>query len=174
MIDECVYKVKLNTVLSLMDKSSPNIDVGCGNKRYTSKIPDCIGVDPKLEFEGTINNPDFCVKGENLGIFKDSMFANHFLLDTLEHSEDPKQVIKEAYRVLKTRGCMVIIDPNDFLLFIARILAFRFKDAIRGNPDHRSKFNQSDLVNLVFPFFILEKTKRRFIFNGYKFRSNKL
>jgi SAM-dependent methyltransferase len=156
-----------------MDQDSPNIDVGCGDKRYTNKIRDCIGVDRFLEFEGTKNKPDLCLEAEDLHFFHDSQFANLFLLDTLEHCKKPLEAIKEAYRVLKPNGCMVIVDPNDFSLFIARMLALRFRDAIKGNPDHISKFNQGDLEKLTSPFFKLEKTKRRFIFNGYKFRSNK-
>ena len=157
-----------------MDDGGPNIDVGCGNKRYTSKIPDCIGVDPNLEFEGTKNTPDICLGAENLESFKDSQFANMFLLDTLEHSRDPKRAVREASRILKPRGCLVIVDPNDFSLFIARMLALRFSDAMRGNPDHINRFSKEDLLGLLSPFFVLEKMKRRFIFDGYKFRSNKM
>lgn len=173
MIDDIVYKIKLDTVLSLMDNDGPNVDVGCGDKKYTNKIPDCVGVDPNEEFEGTINKPDYCMKAENLNQFQDSMFANQFFLDTLEHSRDPRQAVKEAYRVIKPGGCLVIIDPNDFALFIARMLALRFKDAFAGNPDHFNKFSTKDIIKLTSPFFSLEQMKWRFIFNGYKLRSNK-
>jgi SAM-dependent methyltransferase len=172
MIDEFVYKMKLDVVLSLMDPVGDNLDIGCGDKQYTSRIPNCIGVDPNEEFEGIINKPDFCMSAEELR-FDDNSFGNIFYLDTLEHVGDLEKAISEGYRVLKPRGCMVIVDPNDFNIFLGRLLVFRFRDAIRGNPDHKHHLDGEDLIRLISPFFTLEKTKKRFIFDGYKFRSNK-
>lgn len=148
------------------------MDVGCGDQKYTKKIPDCIGVDSNEEFEGTVNRPDQIMSATDLD-FPNSKFANICFLDTLEHIPDIEKAIYEAYRVLKPRGCMVIIDPNDVILFIARVLALRFRDAYKGNPDHIYWLNGEDLVRLMSPYFKLEKWKCRFIFNGYKFRSNK-
>lgn len=168
MIDKLTFNIKFQVVKSLVQPGY-TLDVGCGSKLYTSALPDAIGVDLNKEFEGTINTPDYFMDARNLD-FPDETFTTVTLLDTLEHIPESDMVIKEAWRVLKPNGVLVITDPNDTLLFWARLFALRFRDAFRGNPDHIHKFDKDRLVELTLPLFKLEKVMRRGIFTGYRFR----
>jgi len=102
--------------------------------------------------------------------FANETFANVCLLDTLEHIPETDLVVKQAWRVLKPNGVMVIVDPDDTILFWLRLFAGRFKDAFVGNPDHVHSFNRSSLVRILASLFKLEKMIRRGIFTGYRFR----
>ena len=172
MIDEFVYNTKLKAVLSYLEPGL-TLDVGCGDKRYTNKMPDSIGIDPNEEFEGAINKPDYIMKAEKLN-FPNNSFHNICFLDTLEHIPEPEKAISEAFRVVEPQGCMIIVDPNDEWLFAMRLMALRFHAAFAGNPDHVHWFNQEDIVNLTSSLFALLDVKRRLIFNVYKFRSYKV
>ncbi len=172
MIDQLVFNIKLQVVKNLVQPGY-TLDVGCGNKQFTSALPDTIGIDLNKEFEGTINNPDYFMDARDLD-FPDETFSTVVLLDTLEHVPESNLVIKEAWRVLKPSGVLVITDPNDTLLFWTRLLAFRFRDAFRGNPDHIHKFDKDQLVELTTPLFKLEKVMRRGVFTGYRFRRTEI
>ncbi len=53
------------------------------------------------------------VEGELLGLpFKEEQFDYVALGEILEHTENPKAVIKEAFRVLKTGGFLALSVPN--------------------------------------------------------------
>lgn len=49
--------------------------------------------------------------------FLDKSFDAVFCLETMEHVEDPKKVAREIYRVLKRGGYVVVLVPNENLLF---------------------------------------------------------
>ena len=163
-----VYKTKLQTVLSCLQEGK-TLDVGCGDKRYTNRIPNSIGIDPNSNFEGMTCIPDYIMSATDLE-FPDGSFENVTALDVLEHVQNPKLAINEAHRVLKPNGILVIVDPNDDVLFWARIFAFRIREAIRGNPDHKHRFNSRNLKILCDPQFKMEKVIGRWIFTVYKFR----
>ena len=168
MLDSIVQKIKINTVKSLTQPGR-TLDIGCGNKTYTKHMPNPVGVDIDGSFEGKESLPDYWMDARELG-FVNETFDNVCLLDTLEHVPEVDVVVKEAWRVLRPNGVLVITDPNDTVLFWARLLALRFKDAFRGNPDHVHKFDKDRLVELTTPLFKLEKTIPRGIFTGYAFR----
>lgn len=102
--------------------------------------------------------------------FPDESFNTVALLDTLEHIPETDMVLKQVWSVLKPNGVLVITDPNDTILFWARMLVLRFCDAFKGNPDHLHKFNKNRLVELTTPHFRLEKVLWRGFFTGYRFR----
>lgn len=168
LLDRCVTALKTQVIMKLA-QGGPSLDIGCGSGLYTTALPDAIGIDLNKEFEGTINTPDYFMDARDLG-FPDESFNTVALLDTLEHVPEPGLVIKEAWRVLKPNGVLVLTDPNDTVLFWARLLALRFRDAFRGNPGHVHKFDKDQLIELTTPLFKLEKTIPRGTFTGYAFR----
>lgn len=168
LIDGFVKHVKIQAIKGLL-QSGRSLDVGCGDRTYTKHMPNAIGIDINKEFEGKTCNPDYWMDVRDLG-FGNETFDNVCLLDTLEHILESDLVVKQVWRVLKHNGVLIIVDPNDAVLFWTRLLCGRFKDAFRGNPDHIHKFNKSSLVRLMSPLFKLEKIKRRGIFTGYQFR----
>lgn len=168
VLDRCVTSLKTQVITKLA-QNGPSLDIGCGDKKYTDILPDAIGIDLNKEFEGTINTPDYFMDARDLD-FPNESFYTVGILDTLEHIPEADIVIKEAWRVLKPNGVLVLTDPNDTVLFWVRLLALRFRDAFCGNPGHIHRFDKDQLVELTTPLFKLEKTIHRGIFTGYAFR----
>ena len=168
MIDSIVQRVKINVVKGLV-QFGDTLDIGCGDRTYTRYMPNPVGIEVNKTYEGKESVPDYWMDARDLK-FPDEFFDNVCLLDTLEHIPETDLVIKNAYRVLRKNGCLIIVDPNDFVLFWSRLFTGRIKDALEGNPDHIHEFNKNKLIELTHPFFALEKTIHRGIFTGYRFR----
>lgn len=101
------HKIILKTIEQLENKKS--LDIGCGPNKIGK-----FGID-KQPFNGV----DFVsnIEKEKLP-FMDNYFNIIILSDILEHLKNPSFAIKEAKRVLKQNGTMIITIPNsDNILF---------------------------------------------------------
>lgn len=178
MIDQLMFRTKLQVVKALVQPGR-TLDVGCGDKKYTVHLPDPIGIDAYKECDHIYANPDIWMDARDLK-FPSGRFDNVTFFDVLEHIPEADIAIKEAWRVLRPDGILAITDPNDKMLFWARLLCLRRAQAFRGrrtkkreaedSPGHIHQFDKDQLVELTSPFFRLEKVMRRGIFNGYRFR----
>jgi len=187
MIDEIMFRVKLQVVRNLV-QTGKTLDVGCGDQKYTKFLPNPVGIDAYHECDHIHAKPDIWMNATKLE-FPDASFDNICYFDVLEHipfdnpdkSEPGLQTaVKEAHRVLKPNGIVAITDPNDSMLFWARILTLRFGQAFRGrrtpkresedSPGHIHQFNRDSLIKLMSPYFHLEMSISRLIFTGYRFR----
>jgi len=107
--------------LQQLAKSSKNIlDIGCGEgTRLNTLLPKDIkgtGVDIskiaiKKAKEQYPRHRYIQTKGESLP-FKDNSFDLVYTAFVLEHTENPEYFLKEAKRVLKPKGSLVILCPN--------------------------------------------------------------
>lgn len=155
------------------------LDIGCGDKKYTVHLPDPVGIDAYKECDHIRADPDIWMDARDLK-FPINTFDNVTFFDTLEHIPEADIAIKEAWRVLRPNGILAVTDPNDTMLFWTRLLCLRPGHAFRGrrtpkretedSPGHIHQFDKDKLVELVSPFFKLEKVIRRGIFTGYRFR----
>ncbi len=171
IIDSLVFNLKARIVKGFLQEGR-TLDVGCGDKRYTDIMPDAIGIDSSIEFEGCINRPDIVMDATDLKFPRDT-FKNICYLDTMEHITNLEMAVVEASRVSTPDGIVIIVDPNDRMLKLFRYLFLRFSDAKQGNPSHIHHFNKESLVELMSPLFVLEKAVNRVIFTGYKFRNSR-
>lgn len=81
--------------------------------------------------------------------FKNNEFDAVFCLEALEHVEDPKKVIREMHRVLKSGGYTVILVPSENLLFR---LGWPIWTMTRGRiwkGTHLNNFSTDKLVRLM-------------------------
>lgn len=178
MIDQLMFNVKLQVVKKLVQPGD-TLDVGCGDKKYTAHLPNPVGIDAYKECDHIHAEPDIWMDARELE-FANESFDNVCFFDVLEHIPEADIAIKEAWRVLKPNGVLAITDPSDKVLFWARLLCLRPRDAFRGrrtpkrdtedSPGHIHKFDKDRLAELTAPFFKLEKVMRRGIFTGYRFR----
>lgn len=123
------------------------LDIGCGLGMYVRKFrefsEDVWGID--VEFDrvktGGRSLPNLAVaKGENLP-FADNSFDVVFLHEVLEHVDDDAQTVREACRVARPGGHVVIYVPNRLYLFethgfyLGKRFVFRLLPLINWFPD---------------------------------------
>ncbi len=113
------------------------LDLGCGEgitlERIRQKLPGrkIWGTDYSLEKARTCAQfrlPVHCSSVYALG-FKEQSVDGCLFLEVIEHLESPEKALKEIHRVLKTKGVLLLIFPNDFTFKLARLTFFKFKEA---------------------------------------------
>ena len=117
------------------------IDVGCGSNKICSSS---IGVDLTLRGDkgkygnqkGAISQADVQSSGDNLP-FKDESFDYVVAKHNLEHYSNPEKTLLEWKRVLKKKGKIGVIVPDN-----------NYVDSDALDITHYSKFNLSSLSSL--------------------------
>lgn len=103
------------------------VDIGCHSGLFTKEIikfvkpREIYGIDISMQSikkaQKRIKNGIFQVADAHSLPFKNNFFDIIFCLEVLEHVDDPKKVVREIYRVLKTDGYVIMLIPTDNLLF---------------------------------------------------------
>ena len=109
--------------LNLIHKYAPLggkriLDVGCGLGIYVEKFLQYsdrtygVDIEPERVIEGGIRLPNLLAAAAEALPFSNNCFDVLLLHEVLEHVTDDCQVVREAYRVLKPGGRMIIFAPN--------------------------------------------------------------
>lgn len=159
-------EIKAIKKLILNIRAKKTLEIGAGTGRFTKalKITNAIEPSKKLVKYLTKNGINaFKAFGEKIP-FKNKEFDIVFILFSLEFVKKPKQVLKEANRVLKNKGLL--------------ILGFLNKDLINKKSKFYKKanfFQESDILNILKEsgFKILKKIKIIKDKNRYKIINNK-
>lgn len=125
---ENLYKISLSENLKLrlgqqyrsiyLKKLEKNIsgdrilDIGCHNPEWLNSMSANVkaGIDLELDFYST---NILLVKGDGFSLpFSDEYFDVIFMLDVIEHVKNDNDFIREAKRVLKTGGRIILTTPN--------------------------------------------------------------
>jgi SAM-dependent methyltransferase len=94
------------------------LDVGCGLGTYVKKMRDFsqevygVDVDSEKVAEASRTLPNIQLAPAEKLPFPDGFFDVVLLHEVIEHVEDDRQAIREAHRVIKREGRMVIFAPN--------------------------------------------------------------
>lgn len=112
-----LYESELKCIRSIIPKSTlPILEVGVGTGRFAMHFQDIIGVDPALNALKMAHVRGIIVVqayGENLP-FKDETFGSILIIVTLCFVDNPLEVLKEAERVLRTDGSIILgLVPQD-------------------------------------------------------------
>jgi ubiquinone/menaquinone biosynthesis C-methylase UbiE len=110
---------EIKAIEKVLPRNKKGLEIGVGTGRFAMALGIRSGIDPseKMLALAKKRGVQACVgTGENLP-FRDRTFDYVAVIITLCFVRDPRKVIREAYRVLKTRGKIIIgiVDKQSFL-----------------------------------------------------------
>jgi len=113
------YLSELEAVKKVLPKEGKGLEIGVGTGRFASVLGVEYGIDPSEKMLEIAKQRGVRVKladGENLP-FEDAVFDYTIAIISLCFTQDPQKVLKEANRVLKKEGRIIvgIIDRDSFL-----------------------------------------------------------
>jgi ubiquinone/menaquinone biosynthesis C-methylase UbiE len=110
-----LYESELRCLMPMVTKS-PILEIGVGTGRFAMHFPDVVGVDPAgnaLEMAEARGVKTVRAYGESLP-FEDGTFGTVLIIVTLCFVKNPLEVLKEAKRVLRKGGSIVVgLVPRD-------------------------------------------------------------
>lgn len=139
------------------------LDVGAGTFKV---LPHVISVDNCVDTSlfGIPISPDVKVKtADDLGMFAsqsmDFLYSSHLL----EHMQDPEKTLKEWWRVIKPRGCLVLYLPHEDL--------YPKVGEEGANSDHKHNLNEDKVKRWMYNvgFWDLEVCEKRDQDDEYSF-----
>lgn len=155
------HKQRFTAVKNLIRQDIPCgkvLDAGCSDGTFSKIIyeaansPKMTGIDfsPKAIAYAKKRHPEIAFTTADCYSlpFKDKTFGAVFSLEVLEHLYNPSKALKELRRCLKDSGYMVILVPNENLLFrfvwfwVTKLKGKIWKDA------HVHQFNEKELVKI--------------------------
>jgi len=113
------------------------LDVGCGEgitlERLGEKFPDrkVMGIDCTSENVAVCEQHHLPARLGNVYelVFEDDSVDCCVFMEVIEHLREPQKALKEIHRVLRKRGLLLLLFPNDVVFKAARLSCFKFKEA---------------------------------------------
>jgi len=113
------YLSELKAIRKVLPKKGIGLEIGVGTGRFAQALGIKYGIDPSGNMMRLARKRGVTVRrgyGENLP-YDDKSFDYAALIITICFVRDPARVLKDAYRVLRKRGKMIIgfVDSDSFL-----------------------------------------------------------
>ena len=113
------YLSELEAVKKVLPKKGKGLEIGVGTGRFAHALGIAVGVDPAKNMVKLARKRGVDARvsrGEHLP-FKDATFDYVAIIITLSFVKNPQKVLKEARRVLRKKGKIIIgiVDKNSFL-----------------------------------------------------------
>jgi ubiquinone/menaquinone biosynthesis C-methylase UbiE len=117
--NEFAYFSELKAIRKVLPKKGKGLEIGVGTGRFAQALGIECGVDPSKNMIEIARKRGVNVKlgyGERLP-FKNATFDYAAVIITICFTKNPEKVLKEAYRVLKKKGKIIIgiVDKDSFL-----------------------------------------------------------
>jgi ADP-heptose:LPS heptosyltransferase/predicted SAM-dependent methyltransferase len=138
------------------------LDVGAGDFKV---LPHVISVDNMNHAQfGFSVRPDVMVQtAEDLSVFANGSMDFVYSSHLLEHLEDPEKALKEWWRVVKNKGCLILYLPHEDL--------YPKMGEEGANPDHKQNLNEDKVIQWMgrAGFWDLEVCEKRNQDDEYSF-----
>lgn len=144
-----LYKSELLCLKPLIDNCIlPILEIGVGTGRFAKWFPEAVGIDPAFNALKLAQQRGIQVVqavGEMLP-FRDETFGSVFIIFTLCFVQNPLAVLKEAERVLKKKGSIII----GFIPKGSPLGTFYEEKKKQGHPiySHARFYSLEDLENM--------------------------
>jgi len=140
-------------IMMLVEKfSEPNgfvVDFGCGTSYYTGSNASGLDLDKEMLKKADLENK--LLAHYSYVPLRNESFSMVVMCHSLEHINTPNQPLKEAYRILKKNGVIVISVPN--LRSLQAIWNLLFHGILQGvgidHQDHLTAFTPKLLKRLL-------------------------
>ncbi|MDP2922686.1 MAG: class I SAM-dependent methyltransferase [Candidatus Omnitrophota bacterium] len=114
-----VYLSELKALKKVLPKKGKGLEIGVGTGRFAAPLGITMGIDPSHNMIRIAEQRGVNVRwgfGKDLS-FGDDVFDYVAIIITLCFVKEPLKTLREAYRILKQRGKIIIgiIDKNSFL-----------------------------------------------------------
>lgn len=132
------------------------VDLGCGYrgdflKLISDKIKNGIGIDLSVTDKIISANISLYRSNLNYKIPLKNNFADIVLaLATIEHLDNPHNLLCEAHRVLKKNGLLIITTPSPKSKLLLEFMAYRLKIISQTEiTDHKRYYQTPDLLKYI-------------------------
>ncbi len=152
------HRQKFNNVIKKVDFSKKVLDIGCGPGVFfylARDVKNGVGLDDskvQLEFAKSLNNDAKFIEGNASKLpFEDKTFDYVTAIELIEHmkEDEAKSMIKEAYRVLKDDGRLILTTPNYISLWPAIEYFWSIMNPIDYSKEHINKQTFKKLTNAL-------------------------
>lgn len=147
--------------MRLLSKDDLVLDIGCGNGQHALKIAAnvlrVVGFDTDIEQlalgtasarDKKIDNVEFRnLSAETKLPFGDGEFSAVLFLGVLEHLDNREEIIREANRVLKVGGKLLLGVPNEETSW--KRLQMKFGISHYTDPDHRLEYSREGIKRFL-------------------------
>ena len=145
-----------NLILSLLPPRPHDrvLDVGCGKGRIEQFLlkhqPDIEVVSSDVTAEARKYIKGTFVQCSMASMpFPDESFDIVLCLHVISHFAEGEQGIREAFRVLKTGGSLMIVTPNKYYVYVSWLIAFLKRSRIKYDPTARWLYSKHTLGKLL-------------------------
>jgi SAM-dependent methyltransferase len=166
--DQLIQIWRMKVAAPWIPQGSRILDIGCHQGEFFlwlgNKIAPSVGFDPLYKENEKIKGHQFFTSNFQKGLsFEDKSFDSIVMLATIEHIHEKSEIAKEAARLLRTGGRIIITVPSLLVDKILEILLFLHLVDGMSLEEHHG-FQPDDLPNIFIPAgFILSK-KQKFQF----------
>jgi len=153
IVDKFIEHLRFGQVLPFIKSSTKVLDLGCG---YDANFLSFIA--KKIDFSVGIDlHPNLKLNHKKIKLIKGRVDAklpvksNQFDIVTslavIEHLKSPKTMLKEAKRVLKKGGVLIITTPSQTSKPILEFLSYKLKIVSKIEiADHKRYYNKISLI----------------------------
>lgn len=155
-IERWLWAQKKNKIRKILkDINIKNlVDLGCGDAGMLELVPELVkyhGIDISPTQISYANKTLKVSKRKNARVslddilklkIKDNSFDAALMCDVIEHVLEPQILLKEARRIVKKDGCIIVSVPHEFLWLMMRALLMRFP---LHSPDHLHEIEPKDI-----------------------------
>ncbi len=146
-------KLRETKIKNLVPVNSKLCDLGCGSGKFlysiASNIKEGVGVDYSIRPHKIANLSFIKTDLEKKIKLQSNKFNVVTSLAVLEHLNNPENLVREAYRILKKNGKLIMTTPSKLSKPILEFLAF-LNLINRGHiKDHKHYFNKEELIMML-------------------------